>query len=82
MTLLGALSGGLLIIPLLTLTGAVIFGLKAWKQHTGGSNKIVNGKVTDEEGGKIPIYQTPYFYFSAGLLLATVVILIAINAER
>lgn len=70
------------LVPLLPFLGFVFFAFKAWKQHTGGSNKIVNGRVTDIEGGKIPLYKVPYFYFAAGLLVATVVIIWAFIAER
>ena len=79
---MGVFAEGGWLVPLLPFLGAVFFGFKAWKQHTGGSNKIVNGKVTDQEGGKIPLHKVPYFYFAAGLLAATIVIIWAFIADK
>ena len=70
------------LVPLLPFLGFVFFAFKAWKQHTGGSNKIVNGKVTDQEGGNIPVHKVPYFIYAAVCLVATIVIIWAFTAER
>ncbi len=70
------------LVPLLPFIGFVFFAFKAWKQHTGGSHKIINGKVTEVDGGKIPLLQVPYFIYAAVCLVATGVIIWAFIADK
>jgi len=73
---------GLWIIPTLTTLATLFFGYKAGKQHSGGSWKIIGGWVTDEDGGKIPIWKTPYFVFFVGFFLATIGVIFWVNLEK
>lgn len=57
--------GGLGILPVLTFVGAAIFGYQAYKGSKSGSNT----------GENVPIWKFGQFYFSIGLLIATIFII-------
>lgn len=74
---------GLFIIPILTGLGSVWFGYKAWVAHNSGSWVIgPNGERTNKEGGKIPFTKIGWTWFSLGLLVATIVIVLMVNGDK
>lgn len=75
-------SEGMWIAPWMTGIGAAIFAWKAWKAHKSGSYIVENGRITDKDGGKIPIYQIGWFYFAVGLTIATVFIILNVISNR
>lgn len=75
--------GGLWIVPILTSLGTTFFGWQTYKVWKSGSNKIDSaGRVTDDEGGKIPFYKVPQFKFTVSLLIATIAIVLYVISER
>lgn len=75
--------GGLFIVPLLTFLGAVWFGYKAYKAHNSGSWIIgPDGETTNKDGGNVPYTKIGWTWFSAALLVATIVIVIMVNSDK
>ena len=75
--------GGLFIVPLLTFLGAVWFGYKAYKAHNSGSWVIgPDGETTNKDGGNVPYTKIGWTWFSAALLVATIVIVIMVNSDK
>lgn len=75
--------GGLWIIPTVTGLGAAWFWYVTIRAHFSGSNKInAAGFVTNEEGGRMPLYQIGQFWYAVGLTIATIVIIIMVNADK
>jgi hypothetical protein len=80
-------SGGLFILPLLTLAGAAIFGYQAYKAHNSGftqqvpikdeTGKIIGGK-TIEGDEKVPYFKIGQFWFSVALAVATIIIVVKV----
>lgn len=74
---------GLWVLPLLTGLGAIWFWYVTLKAQKSGSNIIdVSGKITDREGGKMPLYQIGQFWFAVGLTIATIGIVVWQNLEK
>lgn len=80
-------SGGLFILPLLTVIGAAIFGYQAYKAHNSGFTQQVKdfnaeGKLigvrTVEGDEKIPYYKIGQFWFSVALVVATIIIVVKV----
>ena len=75
--------GGLWILPTLTAIGAGIFGYQAYKGSKSGSKIIdASGAITDKEGGNVPIYKFGQFWFSVGLTVATIIIILMVNSDK
>ena len=74
--------GGLWLVPTLTALGAAIFGYQAYKGSKSGSNLIEAGATTPKEGGNVPIWKFGQFWFSVTLIVATLIILVAINGDK
>ncbi len=80
MTLLSVFGGGLWIIPLLTLAGAVFFGIKTWRSsHSGSVTYHQDGSKTESDKNKL---NTGYLVFTVALVVATVVFIIWMYNER
>lgn len=75
MTLLSALSGGLWIIPALTLAAGIFFFVKGYYEQKAFKSLDASGKVA-------PFWKYAPTIAGILLLLATVGILIWINAEK
>ena len=74
---------GLWIIPVITIIGSIIFGWLTYKSATSGSNTYDSrGAKTGIDGGDVPFYKIGWFYFSAGLFIATIVIVIMVNSDK
>lgn len=69
-------------VPALTGAGAIIFIILMILEHKSGSWKIINGKITNQDGGVIPFWKVPYFKYVVGLLLATIAIIVGFNIEK
>lgn len=80
MTLLGILSGGLWLIPVLLLTGAIVFFIKAFKSSKSGSK--INPQYGGGEGGDIPVWQLGYFWYGVVLVAVIIVFFIVQWSER
>lgn len=84
---LSFLGGGLIVVPLITLVGAVIFFLVAMKSRKGGSEKYVKdpdgltGKWV-KDGVKISLLKNGYFIFSMICVAATIGILLWMYSDR
>lgn len=68
-------------LPLLTIAGALIFLLKAYKASKSGS-KVGQGNQTVYSDKNIPIYKIPFFWYGAVLIVATLVIIISVNGSK
>jgi len=75
-------SEGMWIIPWLTGVGSVIFFYQAYRGSKSGSNIIKEGRVTDEEGGNVPIYKFGFFWFGVALAVATGLIILNVISEK
>lgn len=76
-------AGGLWIIGLFPAAGAIIWFRTAYLSHKSGSNKIdSSGKITNEEGGIIPIYKIPFFWYAVVCVIALAVFIFVVNAEK
>ena len=73
---------GVWIIPTALFGGALWSLYRAYKSHKSGSTKIIHGRVTDIEAGKVPIYKLPQFYYFVGLTLAAIGVIIWQNLEK
>lgn len=82
MTLLSIFGGGLFIIPLLTLGGAIWFGYVAYKAHNSNSTKSDREKGIIDNTGNVPYWQIGQAWFSAILFLATIVIVAAMISDK
>lgn len=80
-TLLSALGGGLFLIPLLTLAGAVVFGYQAYKASKSGST-ITDQFGTKESDENVPLWNIGQFWFSVALVVATIVITIMMIGDK
>ena len=74
--------GGLFILPWVTFLGAAWFGYKAYKAWQSGSKQQMPDHTTVYSTEKTPLYKIPYTYYSAVCLIATIVIIIAVNASK
>ncbi len=74
--------GFLWLVPLLTFGGAAWFGYKAYKAWQSGSKQQMPDHTTVYSTEKTPLYKIPYTYYSAVCLIATIVIIIAVNASK
>lgn len=85
--------GGLGIIPWLTGIGAVACLVIAYlssksnstTQHSsGGKNPNIpgGGPWTEDNTGNVPFYKLGWFYFSVALAIATIIIVIMVNADK
>ena len=76
-------SEGLWILPWITGLGAAFFGWKTYKSATSGSYEInqVTGVRTDFDEN-VPFYKIGWFYFSVGLVIATVFIILNVISNR
>lgn len=70
------------VIPTGLILGALWSLYRAYKSHKSGSTKIIQGKVTNIEAGKIPIYKLPQFYYFVALTLAAIGVIIWVNLEK
>lgn len=82
MNLLSAFAGGLWIIPLLTITGAIFFGYKGYRASRSGSTVQNRDGSTTESTVNVPFYKTGYGVFCIILVLATIAIIIIMNNEK
>jgi len=69
-------SEGTWILPLLTGLSSAFFGWKTYKASTSGSTETnqLTG-VTTSSDENVPFYKVGWFYFSVGLLIATIFII-------
>jgi hypothetical protein len=74
--------GGTWILPTITILATIFFGYKTYKASTSGSNIIESGAITDKEGGNVPFYETGWFYFAVGSLIASVFIIANVISNR
>jgi len=81
MNLLSAFGGGLFIIPLLFLTGIVVFTISGIRSSKSGSKQQTQ-KGTIYSDKNIPFYKTWQAKFVLGLLIALVIIIIWMYNER
>lgn len=77
--------GGLWVIVALPLIGAAIFFYQAYKASQSGSTTQVNRggqviKVHSDEN--VPIYKLGKFWFGVGLVVAAIVFVIMVNADK
>ena len=72
---------GLIIIPLLTGLGSLIFFYIAWlKSKSGSEQQTPTGyKYSDKN---VPLYKIGQFWYSVALAVATIVIIIMVNADK
>lgn len=70
------------LVPLVPAVLAGVFAFKMWKQYKGGSWKIINGKVTNQDGGIIPFWKVPYFKYVVICVLATIAVIVGFNIEK
>jgi hypothetical protein len=75
-------SEGLWILPWLTGLGAAFFGYKTYKAATSGSIITHADGTTEESDENVPFYKTGWFYFAAGLLVATIAIILSVNGDK
>lgn len=71
---------GLWIIPLLPAIGAVIWFIAAYRSSKSGST--INPIKGGGEGGNVPIYKSPFFLYAVCCVIAVVVIIFWVNAEK
>ena len=78
--------GMLWVIPAITLIGSAIFFYKSYQSYKSGT---VVQKSREEGGGfrydkdiKTPIYKMGFFWFGIALFVATVIIIIMVNADK
>ena len=74
--------GGLWIIPTVTGLGALWFWYVTIRAQKSGSYKIVDGKITKEDGGKMKLWEIGQFWFAVGLTIATIAIIIMVNSDK
>jgi hypothetical protein len=70
--------GGLIIIPILTGLGALIFGYKTFVSSNSGSTQQT--PYGTKEGGNV--VNKGYLIFTAILTIATIIIIIMINGDK
>lgn len=75
-------AGGLFIIPLLTFAGGCVFTVQAYIASKSNSTKQTETQGTLDNTGNVPIYKIGRFYFGMALFLATLIIIIMINADK
>ena len=75
-------SEGLWIIPTVTALGAAWFWYVSIKAHQSGSYKIIEGRLTKEDGGKMPIWEIGQFWFAVGLTIATIFVIWNVVSNR
>lgn len=78
--------GGLWAIPTITTIGTIVFLFLAYKASQSGSKIQTKDErgvaVTKYSDENVPIYKTGYFIFFIGFLIATIAIIITVNAEK
>lgn len=76
-------SDGLWVLPWLTGLGCAFFAYKTYKSATSGSYSIdqQTGVRTDYDEN-VPFYKIGWFYFAAGLFIATVFIILNVISNR
>lgn len=80
-TLLSIFSGGLWLIPLLTLTGTAIFGYKGYKASKSNSTQQTPSGTKDNTGN-VPFYKTGFGILSILCFLATIAIVLLMVGDR
>jgi hypothetical protein len=81
MNLLSIFAGGLIIIPFITLLGALIFGYQAYKAHNSNST-TANKTGRYDNTGNVPYTSIGQFWFSVALFIATAVIIWAMYNDK
>ncbi len=76
------LGGWLWIIPLLTLVGAIIYMVIAYKASKSGSQTQDLQKGVQYSDENIPIYKLGQFKFSVALFIVTGIILLLMYSDR
>lgn len=76
------LGGGLVIIPLLTFAGGIIFLYQSYVASKSNSTRQDSSKGIIDNTGNVPIYKIGRFYFSVALFVATAVILLMMYSDR
>lgn len=75
-------AGGLFLIPSITLAGALIFGYQAYVASRSNSTTQDKDRGIIDNTGDVPIYKLGKFYFAVALFVATIVIIIMVNADK
>ena len=81
MTLLSTFGGGLFIIPILTLLGAVLSFRKAYISHNSNSTQSTKGGLIDNTGN-VPYTQIGSFWFGVIFVASTIVIVLMMHLDR
>ncbi len=86
MYLLQTWGGGLFLLPVITVIGAIIFFIQAYKASKSNSTTQVGTGTSDsrvvDNTGNVPITKTGQFWFAVVLAIATIVIIIMVNADK
>lgn len=73
---------GLWVVPWLTGLGGTWFMYLAYKASKSNSTtQTKDGRIIDNTGN-VPIYKLGKFYFACALYLATIIIVIMVNADK
>lgn len=79
-------AGGLWVLPWLTAIGSVIFFVLAYLSSKSNSTTQRNtgsaGAYVEDNTGNVPIYKLGFFWFGVILAVATIIIIIWVNAEK
>lgn len=74
--------GGLWLVAALPAAGALIFGFLGFKDWKSGTQQTLpNGQIVYSDK-KLPFYKVPYFIYSAALIVATIAIVLLVNADK
>lgn len=73
---------GLWIIPVLLLTGIVIFGYKAYASSKSNSTQNSRDGGFKDNTGNVPVTKSGYFYFAIACVLALIVVVIVVNSSK
>ena len=75
-------AGGLWLVAAIPFVLALYFGYIAYRQSSDGAVKIESGWVTDKPAKKMKFYEVPYFWGFVISVLAFIVAIIAVNADK
>lgn len=75
-------AGGLIIIPVVMIVGAIIFFVQAYKASKSGATKQTLEGGTQSVPGNVSIFKVPRFWFAVALVVAAVIVAIMVNADK